>query len=157
MRAFPTTVQPVLTNLCAGCHAKPDYDGTFQAGKPVPTGYADAAAARANLVAAFAHLDRADPSASDLLLKSVTPHGPQKSPALRDRTHPAYAALELWAHGMALPEGSPVPATVPAAKPQLPPAVFVSAKPAAPRAVKLPTPPASADPFDPAAFNAAKK
>jgi len=149
-KAFPTTIQPVLTNLCATCHAKPDYAGTFQL-KPIPTGYADPEAARANTVTAFTHLDRADPSASELLSKAVTAHGGQKTPALRDRSHAAYRVLELWAHGMTSPEGTSIPQAVPKPKPTLPPAVLVSKPPAA--TVK-PAPPVPSDPFDPRAFNA---
>ena len=148
-KAFPTTIQPVLTNLCAGCHAKPDYAGTFQL-KPIPTGYADPAAARFNAVVALKHLDRANPSASELLAKAVTAHGGQKLPALRDRSHAAYRTLELWAHGMASPEGTPIPQGVPKAKPTLPPAVLVSKPPPAAK----PVPPEPSDPFDPRAFNA---
>ena len=123
-KAFPTKVQPILTNLCASCHAKPDYAGTFQL-KAIPTGFADADAARANLIVAFAHLDRAKPSASELLVKGVTAHGGQKAPACRDRTHPAAAALELWANGIAQAEGTPTPLAGPPLRPGAitPPAV----------------------------------
>ena len=105
-KAFPTKVQPILTNLCASCHAKPDYAGTFKL-KAIPTGFADADAARANLIVAFAHLDRAKPSASELVAKCVAAHGGQKSPACRDRTHPAATVIELWANSMAQAEGTP--------------------------------------------------
>jgi len=150
-RAFPTRVQPVLTNLCANCHARPDYAGTFKL-KPVPAGFADADAARANLVAALVYLDRSAPSASELLAKCVTAHGGQKGPACRDRAHPGYASLELWAHGMASADGTPIPTAVPAP----PPAVLAAAKvPPLPPAVKMPTPAGPTDPFDPREFNAA--
>ena len=152
-KAFPTTIQPVLTNLCAGCHAKADYAGTFKL-QPIPPGFADPDAARANTVTAFVHVDRVVPSASDLLAKCVTAHGGQKLPALRDRSHPAFARLELWAHGMTLADGAPVPLTVPKAAKTLPPVVLVAKPPAAARPVaKPPAPPA--DPFDPREFNAA--
>lgn len=153
-KTFPTKVQPILSNLCASCHAKPDYAGTFKL-KAIPTGFADADAARANAVAAVVHIDRAGPSASDLLAKCVTAHGGQKLPACRDRSHPAYATLELWAHGMTLAEGSPVPVVVPAVKPPLPPAVLVAAKVRPVPAVRMPTPAGPTDPFDPHEFNAA--
>ncbi len=105
-KAFPSKVQPILTNLCASCHAKPDYAGTFKL-KAIPTGFADADAARANLLVAFAHLDRVKPSASELLAKTVTAHGGQKAPACRTPAHPAAAALEAWASSMAQAEGTP--------------------------------------------------
>src|SRR5262249_53169029 len=38
MRAFPTTVQPVLMNLCANCHAKADHASEFKLTR-VPEGY----------------------------------------------------------------------------------------------------------------------
>jgi len=150
-KAFPTAIQPVLTNLCAGCHAKPDYAGTFRL-KPIPTGFADPEAARANAVTAFTHLDRADPSASEFLSKAVTAHGGQKAAALRDRTHAAYRNLELWAHGMALAEGTPIPTAEPKPKPALPPPVLVSKPSALPPPATKPVPPG--DPFDPQVFNA---
>ena len=109
-KAFPSKVQPILTNLCASCHAKPDYAGTFKL-KAIPTGFADADAARANLLVAFAHLDRAKPSASELVAKCVTAHGGQKAAACRTAAHPAAAALEAWAHGMAQPDGAALPAS----------------------------------------------
>ena len=109
-KAFPSKVQPILTNLCASCHAKPDYAGTFKL-KAIPTGFADADAARANLLVAFAHLDRAKPSANELVAKCVTAHGGQKAAACRTAAHPAAAALDAWAHGMALPEGAALPAS----------------------------------------------
>lgn len=153
-KAFPTKVQPILTNLCATCHAKPDYAGTFKL-KAVPAGFADADAARANAVAALVHIDRVNPSASDLLAKCVAAHGGQKLPACRDRAHPAYATLELWAHGMTLAEGTPIPKTVPTVKPPQPPAVLVAAKVTPPPAGKMPTTAGPTDPFDPREFNAA--
>lgn len=105
-KAFPSKVQPILTNLCAACHAKPDYAGTFKL-KAIPTGFADADAARANLLVTFAHLDRVKPSASELMAKCVTAHGGQKAPACRTAAHPAAIALEAWAQGMAQAEGTP--------------------------------------------------
>ena len=113
--AFPTRVQPLLTNLCAGCHAKPDYAGAFKL-RPIPPGHADADAARANLAAAFVHLRRDDPSASDLLAKAVTAHGGQKAAALPRPSHPAYRTLELWAHGLMTADGTALPTVVPPAK-----------------------------------------
>jgi hypothetical protein len=149
--AFPTKVQPLLTNLCASCHAKPDYAGTFKL-KPIPPGYADADAARANLAATAAHLNRADPSASDLLTKSITAHGGQKAAALPRPPHPAHETLALWAHGMAAADGSATPTAIPTPKPALPPAVFVS-KPRVNTPMPAGVPPPVTDPFDPATFN----
>lgn len=154
-KAYPTKIQPIVHNLCAHCHAKPDYAGAFKL-KPIPTGFADLPACRANAAAAFAHVNPADPSASDLLAKCLTAHGGQKRPAIHVREHPAYKSLELWAHGMAAPEGSPVPQVVPAAAPAPAPAVFVSApRPATTATPAKPPAGAPADPFDPAEFNRA--
>ncbi len=153
--AFPTKVQPLLTNLCASCHAKPAYTGSFKL-KPIPRGYADADAARANLAATAAHLNHPDPSASDLLTKSVTAHGGQKVAALPRSSHPAHETLALWAHGMAATDGTPIPTVIPTPKPTLPPAVFVSK----PRVIPTKTAavvPTVTDPFDPAEFNRAKQ
>ncbi len=135
--AFAARVQPVLMNLCAKCHAKPDHPGEFKLAR-VPEGYADPEASRRNAEAAARFVTRGDPAASPLLAKAVTAHGGQRQPALPDRAHPAYRNLELWVRLRTGSNDLPAPAMqATATKPQ-----------AAPHS----TP---ADPYDPAVFNRA--
>jgi hypothetical protein len=137
VQAFAAKVQPVLMNLCAKCHAKPDHPGEFKLAR-VPDGYADPEASGRNAREAARFVTRGDPSASPLLAKAVTAHGGQREPALPNRMHPACNNLEQWARGAAGPEASPAPA-----KP---------AAPANPPPAPSPTP---ADPYDTAVFNRA--
>ncbi len=145
MRAFPTTVQPVLMNLCASCHAKPEYAGEFKLAR-VPEGYANPDATAQNAKAVGRFVVRDAPSTSPLLGKMVTAHGGQRRPALPDRMHAAYQKLELWVLWAAGPEGSAAPPAVPPPR----------QKPVAPTS-PAPTPhPKSDDPFDPDVFNRAR-
>lgn len=173
-KMFPAKVQPVLTNLCANCHARADHASGFKLVR-VPDGFADPRETGRNVRAAAKYLARENPAASPLLAKAVSAHGGMKDPPLFARTHPAFKNLELWVHWASLPEGSPAPATIPAAKPassstpaitvaQTPPLAMPAERPAADEPAKLPAvratpvepakPIANADdPFDPAAFN----
>ena len=156
-KMFPAKVQPVLTNLCANCHARADHASGFKLVR-VPDGFANPRETGRHVRA-----------------KAVSAHGGMKDPPLFARTHPAFKNLELWVHWASLPEGSPAPATIPAAKPassstpaitvaQTPPLAMPAERPAADEPAKLPAvratpvepakPIANADdPFDPAAFN----
>jgi hypothetical protein len=150
LRAFPAKVQPVVMNLCADCHAKPDHPSEFKLTR-VPAGYANPEASHRNAKEVAKYVSRDDPSASPLLLKAVTAHGGQRAPAFYNQSHPAYRNLELWAHWVAGTEGTLMPEVVPAKKPtgvtaQQPP---LSATPA-PATVEK-----SDDPYDPAVFNRA--
>jgi hypothetical protein len=94
-RQFNQTVQPVLSNTCTNCHARPDHPGGFKL-TPVSDRYADADGMRANAAAAAAFVNRDAPGASPLLVKAVTAHGGQREPGIRGREHPAYRNLERW-------------------------------------------------------------
>ena len=144
LRAYPARVQPIVGNLCAGCHSRPDCPGSFKLVAITP-GYADPAGATANLRATLALIDRADPGSSRLLKMMVTKHGTQRAAAIPIAQHPALGHAELWAHWLALPSGSREPLAVPRRV----------AKATSP-AQRLPEPivPAT-DPHDPAAFNRA--
>jgi hypothetical protein len=135
VRGFPTKAQPVLMNLCAGCHAGPGNTSGFAFDR-VREGYVNAEVGRRNAEAAIRFVNRDDPSASPLLVKAVTAHGGQKAPALKDRTAPAFQALELWVHQAAAADG--------------PPKVKATSVPR----VRAPAPVAG-DPYDPVAFNRA--
>ncbi len=153
LKAFPSRVQPVLSNLCASCHAKPDYPGRFKL-TPVSLGHADPAGSAQNLRVVLGAIDRADPSTSDLLTKLVTKHGAQRQPSLLVRTHPALARMELWAHWATTADGTPELLSVPRKAPVIvsPPTTPTVARPGP----TLPAPAAPAgDPHDPGAFNRA--
>ena len=153
-KLFPTKIEPVLINLCANCHAKPDHKSSFKLTR-ILDGYANTDASQKNLRATVAFIRRDDPSQSDLLLKTVTVHGGQRDPAIHLKAHPAYKNLELWLHWATLPEGTPLPLSVPSV-PKLQPAILTS-QPVPPIpavvTVKPNTIPASQDPFDPNEFN----
>jgi len=140
LRAFPTTIQPVLMNVCASCHAKTDYTGDFKLAR-VPEGYANSDATTRNAKTVGRFVTRDDPSASPLLAKMVTAHGGQRQASLPDRMHPAFKNLELWVHWAAGPEGSAMPTVVPTVK----------AKPTVAATIAAPD-----DPFDPNVFNRAR-
>lgn len=151
-RAFPAKVQPVLMNLCADCHAKPDHPSDFKLAR-ASAGYAHPEASNRNAREVARFVTRDDPSASPLLTKAITPHGGQRTPALSNPSHPAYRNLELWAYWAAGPEGSPAPTAVPAKKP----ARAVVEQPPKP-GTPTPAPAAkSDDPYDPAVFNGARR
>lgn len=152
-KAFTTMIQPILMNQCASCHAKPGAGNWLL--KTVRLGTVDLEASRLNLLETFLLLDRAQPSSSKLVHYALTAHGGRKQPAFAKRDHPAVVRLECWAHGMALPEGSPIPDEVP--KTLVPPPAIFIAKPVAPAPATPPTAPKPPDdPFDPAPFNRRK-
>jgi hypothetical protein len=147
-RAFPVKVQPVLMNLCADCHAKPDHKSGFQLTR-VAAGYANVEASHRNAKEVARFVTRDDPSASPLLMKAMTAHGGQRIPSLYNQSHPAYRNLELWSHWAAGPEGSPMPEVVPpkkSARAAIPPAPTTVTPPPAP-------PTKTDDPYDPGVFN----
>lgn len=169
-KAFAAKVQPVLSNVCADCHAHPKHASPFKL-KPHDPAFNDPQTAEANLRAVAPLIDPAGPHASKLLTYTTTAHGKATEPPLK-AGHPALKTLELWVHWASGPEGSASPtevpprpadkgvvqtgATQPAPMPaepaKLPPlktapiTQFANTKPD-------PTRPNPADPFDPAGFN----
>jgi hypothetical protein len=138
---FAARVQPVLTNRCGTCHARPDYLGAFKLARVEP-GFADAAATERNARAATLVVDRLTPAASPLLAFATTPHGGGKTAPL-ERSHPAFAPLAQWVSLHAGPQ-----VTKPAARPGGPaPVVSVPVRPA--------VPPRTTDSTDPGPFNRA--
>ncbi len=155
-RAFAARIQPILANQCASCHANPEHAGAFKL-KHGAAGFLDSGEAGENLPAALAQLARADPLRSPLLGYARAAHGPQKSPCFDNPSHPAFAALEVWAAWACAPDGSPMPAQLDR-RPRTPlsePSAF-----AAPPAT-VPTGPVAAasgesvaaNPHDPGPFN----
>jgi len=153
---FATKVNPILMNTCASCHAKDD-------AKVFPlTRTGGRAAIIRNLTAALAHVNPADPTASPILAKALTPHGGATEAPLKGRTHPAYQALETWARFARAPEGTRAPEPLVAAPmeprklpdldttPGRPGDVFgKDSKSVSPKPLKNPVD----DPFDPEIFN----
>lgn len=166
-RMFPAQVQPVLMNLCARCHCRPDHPGGFKLTR-VSDGYSNAQATSRNLRVAAAFVRADGPGVSPLLVKAVSPHGGMKDPPLYGRGHPAFRHLELWATHALI--GGPAPArssgvvtaavnaptpssatsSEPPALPGLPSAEVRQAVAEATRTAARPNP---NDPFDPALFN----
>jgi hypothetical protein len=165
-RAFPGYVQPVLMNLCAKCHCRPDHAGGFKLAR-IGEGYASPQATARNLRTTAAFVKADEPASSPLLLKALAPHGGAKDAPFTNRGHPAFKNLEAWVMAALPPVPRtepvlrPVAATVPAATP---PAVIPAAGSEFPAvaAPRLEPPPAVAprpgkpnpdDPFDPSQFN----
>jgi hypothetical protein len=159
---FASRVNAILLNACASCHAKED----VKALRLTRTG--GRSALTKNLMAALAQLDPADPAASPLLKKALTPHGTADSPPFKTRNHPAYQTLEIWARFARAPEGTPPPdEPLPLPHPPEPrklpelgegkpeakgsDAFGQDSKSAPPKPAKAP----GDDPFDPAIFNGA--
>ena len=144
IRTFPAQVQPVLMNLCARCHCRPDHPGGFKLVR-VTDGYSDVYATARNLQTAAAFVRADQVASSPLLMKAVSPHGGMKVPPMVGRAHPAFRHLEKWSAN----------ALIPSAKPTV---VQAAATVPAPPAEPAPLPPIVAkpnpnDPFDPAVFN----
>jgi len=181
-RLYISKIQPVMSNLCAGCHARRDHVSNFKL-RPMQDGYVNQQAMEQNMRVAAKFVNRQTPASSLLLSKAVTAHGPAKEAPLYSRQHPAYQHLETWANSVAYPDGAPLKApvastaipvnpnsiqavstsalapkpTITILEPVQPPA---SVKPIVrsdfgsdqPRRLVLPAPNPE-DPFDPATFN----
>lgn len=164
-RTFPAKVQPVLMNLCANCHCRPDHASGFKLSR-VSDGYGDAQATNRNLRAAAAFVRPDNPALSPLLVKASSPHGGSKDPPILGRGLPAFKNLEAWARFARLGDATAVkqaatltPLPQPAAQPTASePAKLPAQTPSEPAAAKPPAAkPNPDDPFDPAAFNHAAR
>ena len=91
-------------------------------------------------------IDRGDPGGSLLLKMMTTRHGAQREPAIPYAHHPALKRVELWAHWLGQPAGTPEPLLVPRRAAWRP-----VAEPAARASASAPV----ADSHDAAAFNKA--
>ncbi|HEY1377419.1 MAG TPA: hypothetical protein VGF55_11530, partial [Gemmataceae bacterium] len=153
-KLFATKVQPVLMNVCAGCHAG-DKAGKFRLERV----YADSLNARpatqANLAAVMAVIDREKPAGSPLLQRATAAHGGAVVPPLRDRDVPAFKHLDEWVRLVSSDTSSPA---APAAATE----VVGTAAPVPPAAEKSDfgaggpkkdVAAAPKDPFDPTIFN----
>lgn len=150
---FASRVQPILMNVCIGCHGS-GKGGNYSLVRSDEGGSRNAAIV--NLAATLKHINRLNPSESPFLVKSVSAHGNASKPPLRDRAHPAYSNLEAWVASAVGPEVEESPALKPidVEKPQpkvsTPIVHFGETSQSKPR----PEPQTEAkDPFDPAIFN----
>jgi hypothetical protein len=160
--AFGPRVQPVLANLCADCHAKPSYAGSFKLACGTSTDL-DPAAVKQNIRAVLSQIKKNDPASSPLLEKALESHGGMKRAAFANRQSPAFRVLEAWVQAAAAsapnapaPALPPPPAEQPkpteAPKPVLPPPPVVKF---GEDAIPVGTPAPSGDEFDPVIFNRA--
>jgi hypothetical protein len=94
---FATRVQPVLMNCCASCHTV-DRGGSFRMMNTYGDNALNQRGTQLNLTATMAQLNRANVTASPLLMKAVSIHGDQTQPPLKGRQTPAYRTLEEWAY-----------------------------------------------------------
>lgn len=180
LHEFTVRVQPLLMNYCAtaGCHG-PRGNDKFQLQRAYLNERSDPRAVKLNLREVLKLVDRKSPSTSALLTVPISPHGGAKRAVFHAHNAEHYRAMAAWVGRVAmtsramtstsrpaaesgtlsqrLPIAAPAAAVAESPKPAatlstIPPlsgsAPAESAAPLAP-----PTPPHSADPFDPAEFN----
>lgn len=111
-KVFAAKVQPILTNRCANCHARPDHASGYRL-RPIEPGINDPQGAEENLKATARWISPANPHASPLLKYANTAHGSAAAEPPLPGEHVAYKNLELWVHWACGPEGSALPAAVP--------------------------------------------
>ncbi len=168
-KAFASKVQPILSNVCASCHAGKDHASEFKLKRYDPN-FNEPAVAESNLKALEKYLSADEPQSSPVLKYAILAHGKAKEPPLKDAAQPAFRNLELWVHWAGAAEGTPELKSVPPAvklKMEKPAPVVVQAE--ARESVKAPATVIQAgfgsskpvevpksnpnDPFDPAPFN----
>jgi hypothetical protein len=98
LATFATKVQPILLNVCAGCHTRGE-GGGFQLQRIPEPGARNTN--QHNLAAALAQLNLERPEASPLLIKAVSAHGQATQPPLRDRRVPPFVTLQQWVEQVA--------------------------------------------------------
>lgn len=121
--AFRLKVQPILTNLCADCHARPNA-AAFKLAR-LDEFDTNPNALRQNFRAVMNNVRKDDPLASPFLIKAYTPHGGMKEPAFRTRQAVAFVTLTDWVQSVGhAPPPPAVPQTgpIPVSQPQMPPA-----------------------------------
>ena len=159
---FSKSVQPMLMNLCANCHADPMRNVAFRLTR-IPEGILVSPKTAENVAATMPYLRKDQPLSSPLITFAITPHGGKTaSPMMRPST--ASKNLEAWvvAAAATIPDSPALVKTivvVGAATPEV-----ISPKPVEPQPLPtLPVTPTApqavpakpVDPFDPADFNKA--
>ncbi|MGF1583108.1 MAG: tetratricopeptide repeat protein [Gemmataceae bacterium] len=96
MRQFTTSVQPVLMNACAKCHAG-HRGGSFRLFRNHGSGLRSRRATRHNLNVVIQHLNLDRPELSPLLIKSVSRHARNLSTEpIKSRKAEPYRRLKHW-------------------------------------------------------------
>lgn len=161
-QSFIKSVQPVLMNACANCHADPNRAVSFRLSR-IPEGISLTPKTAENAVAAFRMVNPAQPAASPLVSYALTPHGGRSTAPLQRGTT-AIQNLETWAtmaaRAMPAPANprQPVAAVVPAPMATPSPTTTLPSlivPPPAPVPVESAPVQAPVDPFDPVQFNKA--
>jgi cytochrome c553 len=161
-QSFAKSVQAVLMNACANCHADPNRAVSFRLAR-IPEGISQSPKTAENAVAAFRMVNPAQPAASPLVTYALTPHGGRRSAPLQRGTT-AVQNLETWAmmaaRAMPAPANPREPLTAAAPMPEATPSPTMAlpsliVPPPAPVPVESVAAPAPIDPFDPVQFNKA--
>lgn len=92
---YTRSVQPILMNACATCHAT-EKGGNFRLIRSYDPGLGNRRTLQANIAAVLNQISTAAPLSSPLLVKSVSVHGGQSHPALKGRQSEPYRLLEDW-------------------------------------------------------------
>jgi hypothetical protein len=92
---FVTRVQPLLMNVCAGCHAN-GRGGNFKLQHSYGTTVANRRIVQQNLAAVLAQINRDRPESSPFLIKAVSVHGEMAQPAIKNRETKAFKNLAEW-------------------------------------------------------------
>ncbi|MCI0378354.1 MAG: hypothetical protein L0215_12165 [Gemmataceae bacterium] len=90
---FMNKVQPILMNACVNCHSGVE-GGAFQLLRTAQGG--QRGASMRNLAAVIGQVNLDNPSLSPLLVKSVSPHGPNGKAPITSRKDQPYRALQHW-------------------------------------------------------------
>ena len=141
--AFRSRVQPVLTNLCVSCHARPEAIG-FKLAR-MPEWDTNEVMVRQNMKAVLAHVRNENPASSPFLVIALARHGGMREPAFSSDRAPGYRALVDWVQ-IASPfvpvakkaEASPLPNGPVSLLPLMPKRVDRSTPAKAPDIVPLP-------------------
>jgi hypothetical protein len=92
--AFTARVQPILMNVCAGCHSG-GRGGAFQLSRSYEGG--TKASAQRNLAAVMAQVNVDKPALSPILVKALSAHdGKSDNPPLSGRQTVPFLALQSW-------------------------------------------------------------
>lgn len=92
---YTRSVQPILMNACATCHAT-DRGGSFRLVRSYDPGLGNRRTLRSNIAAVLGQINTGSPLSSPLLVKGVSVHGGQTHPPLKGRQSEPYRLLEDW-------------------------------------------------------------
>ena len=92
---YTRSVQPILMNACATCHAT-EKGGNFRLIRSYDPGLGNRRTLQANIAAVLNQISTSSPMSSPLLVKSVSVHGGQSHPSLKGRQSEPYRLLEDW-------------------------------------------------------------